>query len=86
MWSGWLARYKCWCPVAPENRAAAKSVIKPAGKLVRAQVIGVDRETDIAVLKIAEKGLHALRLGDSEALRQGQLAFAFGSPYGLENW
>jgi len=72
-------------PVAGESRAAAKSVIKPAGKLVRAQVIGVDRETDIAVLKIAEKGLRALRFGDSEALRQGQLAFAFGSPYGLEN-
>ncbi|MEO8126492.1 MAG: trypsin-like peptidase domain-containing protein [Bryobacteraceae bacterium] len=72
-------------PIAAESRAASKSVIKPAGKLVRARVIGIDRETDIAVLKIEEKGLRALRFGDSEALRQGQLAFAFGSPYGLEN-
>jgi len=72
-------------PSGSESRAAFKSVIKPAGKLVVAQVIGVDRETDVAVLKIAEKGLRPLRFGDSEALRQGQLSFAFGSPFGLEN-
>jgi len=48
-------------------------------------VIGVDRETDVAVLKIAEKGLHPLRFGDSEALRQGAALVAFGSPFGLEN-
>jgi serine protease Do len=82
---GVARRVQVLVPLSFENRAAAKSVLKPAGKLVYAQVIGVDRETDIAVLKIAEKGLRPLRFGDSEALRQGQLSFAFGSPFGLEN-
>jgi serine protease Do len=72
-------------PLPVETRAALKSVIKPAGKLVTARVVGLDRETDIAVLKIEEKGLPPLRFGDSEALRQGQLVLAFGSPFGLEN-
>jgi serine protease Do len=72
-------------PLPAETRLAMKSVIKPAGKLVNAQVVGLDRETDIAVLKIDQKGLKTLQLGDSESLRQGQLVFAFGSPFGLEN-
>jgi serine protease Do len=47
--------------------------------------VGLDRETDIAVLKIEAKGLPFLRFGDSEQIRQGNLVFAFGSPFGLEN-
>jgi serine protease Do len=47
-------------------------------------VIGVDRESDLAVLKVAESGLTFLELSDSEALRQGQLVIALGSPLGLE--
>jgi serine protease Do len=72
-------------PLPAESRAALKSVIKPTGKLIAARVAGLDRETDIAVLKIEEKDLPALPFGDSEALRQGQLVLAFGSPFGLEN-
>src|SRR4051812_18149887 len=67
----------------PEN--TYKSIIKPAGKLVDADLIGLDRETDIAVLKVAGTGLHALKLGDSEALHQGELVLAAGSPFGLNN-
>lgn len=59
--------------------------IKPAGKLVEAQVIGIDAEADIAVLKAAQTGLPALHFGDTQTLRQGHLVFAFGSPFGLEN-
>jgi serine protease Do len=72
-------------PLPADARASSKSVIKPAGKLVPATVVGADAETDLAVLKIGETGLRALRFGNSEALRQGQLVFAFGSPFGLEN-
>ena len=72
-------------PLPAESRPPSKSVIKPAGKLVVARVVGLDRETDIAVLKIEEKGLPALGFSDYEALRQGQLVLAFGSPFGLEN-
>ncbi|HYP09675.1 MAG TPA: trypsin-like peptidase domain-containing protein [Bryobacteraceae bacterium] len=82
---GVARRVQVLAPVPAERLAASKSVIKPAGKLVSAQVVGIDRETDIAVLKTSHQGLTPLRFGDSEALRQGQLVFAFGSPFGLEN-
>jgi serine protease Do len=61
------------------------SILKPAGKLVDAELVGLDRETDIAVLKVAATGLPALKLGDSGALRQGELVLAAGSPFGLQN-
>jgi serine protease Do len=69
----------------PEAGAAGSSILRPRSRRVDAQLVGVDRETDIAVLKVEEEGLRALELGDSEALRQGQLVMAFGSPLGLEN-
>jgi serine protease Do len=62
------------------------SVLKTNGKLVNARVVGQDRETDIAVLKIDEAvALPYLTFGDSERLKEGQLVFAFGSPLGLDN-
>jgi len=61
------------------------SILTAPGELIGAQVVGVDRETDLAVLKVAKKGLVPLRLADSDAVRAGQLVFAFGSPLGLEN-
>lgn len=64
---------------------AAGSILKARSRRVGAQVVGVDAETDIAVLRIQERGLPTLALGDSEALRQGQFVLAFGSPLGLEN-
>ena len=72
-------------PVAEDVRAASRSIIKPGGKLLPATIVGLDNETDVAVLKIEGSGLRALRFSDSEALRQGQMVFAFGSPFGLEN-
>src|SRR6185369_8300448 len=50
-----------------------------------AQVIGVDRESDLAVIKIEASALPHLSLGDSDTLRQGQLVMAFGNPLGLES-
>ncbi len=52
---------------------------------VDAKLVGVDRETDLAVLKIDMTGLPALQFANSNELRQGQVVFAFGSPLGLEN-
>ena len=52
---------------------------------IEAKLVGVDRESDLAVLKIAMKDLPALQLADSNDLKQGQVVFAFGSPLGLEN-
>jgi serine protease Do len=52
---------------------------------MEAKLVGVDRLTDLAVLKIEATGLPALELADSNDLKQGQVVFAFGSPMGLEN-
>jgi serine protease Do len=62
-----------------------QSILKPQGELLGAQIVGLDRETDLAVLRTLKKGLPFLPLGDSDDVNQGQMVFAFGSPRGLEN-
>lgn len=69
----------------PVYEAAGRSILRESGRLVGAQLAGLDEETDLAVLKVQETGLPALEFGDSEALRAGQLVLAFGSPLGLNN-
>jgi serine protease Do len=50
------------------------------------RVLGVDKVTDIAVVKIeAPSPLPAVQLGDSKSLRPGQFVVALGSPLGFEN-
>ena len=61
------------------------SVVRPRGKRLPARVVGIDLETDLALLKVEATGLPTLELADSEEVRQGQIALAFGSPLGLEN-
>ncbi|MGI8979030.1 MAG: S1C family serine protease [Pirellulaceae bacterium] len=53
-------------------------------KDVPGQLIGYDKESDIAVLKVAASGLIAAEWGDSEELQVGSLIWAMGSPYGLD--
>lgn len=48
-----------------------------------AKLIGADPKTDIAVIKIEAKGLMALSWGDSNKLKVGELVFAIGNPFGL---
>src|SRR5580704_1065985 len=61
--------------------------IAPAGKqrIVEARLIGVHKDTDLALLKIEESGLPTLSLGSRRPVHQGELVFAMGSPEGLEN-
>ena len=61
--------------------------IAPVGKqrVVEARLIGLHRETDLALLKIDQTGLPILSLGSRRPVHQGQLVFAMGSPEGLEN-
>ncbi|HTG00377.1 MAG TPA: DegQ family serine endoprotease [Nitrospirota bacterium] len=49
----------------------------------KAKVIGADPKTDIAVIKIEATGLPALPWGDSNKLRVGEIVFAIGNPFGL---
>lgn len=49
-----------------------------------ARFIGGDEKTDIAVIKIDAKNLHYLPLGDSDNVKVGQLVFAIGNPFGLQ--
>ena len=61
--------------------------IPPVGKqrIVEARLIGMHKETDLALLKIEQTGLPTLSLGSRRPVHQGQLVFALGSPEGLEN-
>lgn len=50
-----------------------------------AKVVGLDKATDVAVLKIEGKNLPTVKLGDSRKSRVGEWVLAIGSPFGLEN-
>ncbi|HEV7226991.1 trypsin-like peptidase domain-containing protein [Brevundimonas sp.] len=54
------------------------------GRLLDATLIGADKATDIAVLKIEAPGLMQVEIVDSDTLRTGDVAFAVGYPLGLD--
>lgn len=51
----------------------------------KARVLGTDRRTDVAVLKIDASGLPTVRVGDVGALKVGAWVVAIGSPFGFDN-
>jgi serine protease Do len=51
----------------------------------KAKVIGADRRTDIAVIKIEASALPAVKFGDPSKLKVGEWVVAIGSPFGFEN-
>ncbi len=50
-----------------------------------AKVIGLDKRSDVALLKIAATGLPAVRFGDPSKIKPGQWVVAIGSPFGFDN-
>jgi serine protease Do len=54
------------------------------GRDFPARVMGIDEKTDIAVIKIDAKDLPVVQMGDSDAVRVGQFAFAIGAPFKLD--
>jgi serine protease Do len=62
-----------------------RSVADARGRALEARVVGVARDVDLALLQVDATGLPALPMADYDALRQGDLVFAFGSPEGLRN-
>ncbi|MBC7547701.1 MAG: DegQ family serine endoprotease [Polaromonas sp.] len=51
----------------------------------KAKIIGADKRTDVAVVKIEAVGLPAVKVGDVSRLKVGEWVIAIGSPFGLEN-
>jgi serine protease Do len=70
-------------PGAPAHRQ--QSILKLRAAPVDARVLGVDKETDLALIKIERTGLPVLQFGNSDRLKQGQIVLALGSPLGLDN-
>jgi S1-C subfamily serine protease len=64
--------------------AARVEVILPDGRAMRADVIGQDAATDLAVLRV-DASLPWARFGDSRKLQVGQVAIAIGNPYGFQH-
>jgi serine protease Do len=54
------------------------------GRSLPASIAGADQRSDIAVLKIATEGLEPIAFGDSELVKVGQMVFAVGNPFGLQ--
>jgi S1-C subfamily serine protease len=64
--------------------AARVEVILPEGRAIRADVIGQDGGTDLAVLRV-DASVPWARFGDSRRVRVGQVAIAIGNPYGFQH-
>jgi serine protease Do len=65
------------------EKAQEIKVLLSNKKDYKAKLIGADPKTDIAVIKIDVKGLTALPWGDSNKLKVGEIVFAIGNPFGL---
>jgi serine protease Do len=72
-------------PFAATGGDPGRSIVKRRGRIVAASIVAMDKETDLAVVKVEAHGLPALPFGDSDLLRPGQIVLAFGSPLGLDS-
>ncbi|MBI4757353.1 MAG: DegQ family serine endoprotease [Betaproteobacteria bacterium] len=68
--------------VAEANEVTVKLTDK---REFKAKVVGADKRTDVALIKIDARGLPKVRFGDAGRLRVGEWVAAIGSPFGFEN-
>jgi len=60
-------------------------VTLPDKREFKARIVGADKRSDVAVVKIDASGLPAVKIGDVGRLKVGEWVMAIGSPFGLEN-
>jgi S1-C subfamily serine protease len=65
--------------------ASEVSVTLPDGRSFSGKVLGSDPVTDVAVVRVAARGLPVAALGDSSKVKPGEWAIAIGNPLGLDN-
>jgi serine protease Do len=65
--------------------AQGTSILASRSRSVPAEIVALDLETDLAVLRVAARGLPSLPFADSDELKAGQMVMAFGSPMGFHN-
>jgi Do/DeqQ family serine protease len=65
--------------------AETVEVVLRDGRKISGKVLGVDSLTDVAVIRVNERNLPTVNLGDSDGLRPGEWAIAIGNPLGLDN-
>jgi len=63
--------------------ASRVAVTLTNGKRLAGTIVGADHITDIAVVRVEARGLKSAELGNSDALRVGQLVIAIGNPFGF---
>ena len=70
------------------ERASSLRVVMSDGRSLRADLVGHDADTDLAVLRVTDQSgtpVPWATLGDSRAVRVGQIAIAIGNPYGFHH-
>ncbi len=70
------------------DRARSLTAVRSDGESMRADLVGQDADTDLAVIRVDGSRSPALpfaTLGDSRAVRVGQVAIAIGNPYGFQH-
>ncbi|MCH8550483.1 MAG: DegQ family serine endoprotease [Natronospirillum sp.] len=66
------------------NNATEVRVRTSDHRIFRAEIVGKDESSDIAVLKVDAEGLPAVTIGDSDALNVGEWVLAIGAPFGMD--
>ena len=61
-------------------------VTLPDKREFKARIVGADKRTDVAVVKIEATGLPAVKIGDVNRLKVGEWVMAIGSPFGLDKF
>jgi S1-C subfamily serine protease len=67
------------------EKSGPLTVVMTDGRSTRADLIGQDADTDLAVIRIDGSSLPWATLGDSRAVKVGQIAIAIGNPYGFHH-